>query len=204
MSENFFEIQKEYLGKVWLRPFEELETVLPARYYGNSFHFPAFSEPCELYPHEIILGGQKLVGPEGILIAMYASHVTDEPLQLHPLRSFKELPDSNPYQGAFSVNAEKVLSPYVLTIQEQQRELALRFSGQINSDAPSGDFSFTLYPLPRIPLYYIFYLPDEEFPASVTCLFPSNATHFLPVAGLADVAEYTAKKIIELVTEEKP
>ncbi|MDP2971503.1 MAG: DUF3786 domain-containing protein, partial [Deltaproteobacteria bacterium] len=65
------------------------------------------------------------------------------------------------------------------------------------------DFSFTLYPLPRVALCYVFNLPDEEFPASVTCLFASNADRFLPVAGLADTAEYTAKKIIQLVTELK-
>jgi hypothetical protein len=130
---------------------------------------------------------------------MYATHVTDEPLQLHPLKSFKELPQSMPYQRAFSMNAEKILQPYVSAIQKHQSDLTTLFSGTLNMDPPSGDFSFTLYPLPRIALYYIFYLPDEEFPASVNCLFPANATRFMPVAGLADVAEYTARKVIELV-----
>lgn len=201
MSENFFEIQKEYLRKVWLKPPEELEQVLLAQRLGNCFRFRAFGEPCELYAHEIILGGQHLVGPEGILIAMYANHVTDEPVQLHPLKSFKELPHSMPYQGAFVANAERILQPYVSAIQTHQSDLTALFSGHINADPPSGDFSFTLYPLPRIALYYIFYLPDDEFSASVNCLFPANATSFMPVAGLADVAEYTARKIIELVRE---
>jgi hypothetical protein len=111
MPEKFLEIQREYLRKVWLRPAEELERVLPAQRLGNGFRFRAFGGSCELYPDEIILGGHKLIGPEGILITMYASHVTDEPLQLHPLKSFKELPHSMPYQGAFSVNAEKILYP---------------------------------------------------------------------------------------------
>jgi Domain of unknown function (DUF3786) len=199
MPENFLEIQKEYLRKVWLRPTEELEKVLPAQRLGNCFRFRAFGEPCELYPDEIILGGQRVNGPEGILIAMYASHVNDEPLQLNPLRSFKELPHSMPYQGAFSVNAERTLQPYVSAIQKHQSELAAIFSGSLNTDHPSGDFSFTLYPLPRIALYYIFYLPDEEFSASINCLFAANATSLIPVAGLADVAEYTARKIIELI-----
>jgi hypothetical protein len=199
VSENFLQIQKEYLQQAWLRPPEEMETALPARREGNCFLFRAFGETCELYSQEIILGGQRLAGPEGILIAMYASTVPNEPLQLHPLKSFKELPESMPYQGAFAVNAEQILSPCALTIQRHQQDLVLRFSGHVNPDAPSGDFSFTLYPLPRIPLYYIFYLADEEFPASVTCLFPANATNLMPVAGLADVAEFTARKIIGLL-----
>jgi hypothetical protein len=201
LSQNFLHIQKEYLQQVWARQLVELEAALPARHRGNCLHFQAFGEPCELHRQEIILGGERLIGPEGILIAMYASYVPNEKLQLLPLKSFKELPESMPYQGAFSANAEQILLPHVPAIRNHQQGLAARFSGYVNTDAPSGDFSFTLYPLPRIPLYYIFYLPDEEFPAAVSCLFPANATDFLPVAGLADVAEYTAKKIIEIVTE---
>jgi hypothetical protein len=63
----------------------------------------------------------------------------------------------------------------------------------------SGDFSFLLFPLPKVALCYIFYLPDEDFPASVTCLFSSNATSFMPLDGLADVAECSSRKIIQLI-----
>ena len=40
---------------------------------------------------------------------------------------------------------------------------------------------------------------DEEFPASVTCLFSANALSFIPLDGLADVAEYTSNKIIQAI-----
>ena len=201
LSQNFLDIQKEYLQQVWGRQLEELEAVLPARQKGDCLQFQAFGEPCELRRQEIFLGGERLTGPEGILIAMYASYVPNEKLQLLPLKSFKELPDSMPYQGAFSANAEHILLPHVSAIRNHQQGLAARFSGNVNPDPPSGDFSFTLYSLPRIPLYYIFYLPDEEFPAAVSCLFSANVIDFLPLAGLADVAEYTSKKIIEIITE---
>lgn len=203
MSQNFLPIQKEYLQKAWGRSIRELEESLPARYENSCLFFQAFGEPCETHPQEIILGGEPLRSAEGILIAMYASFVTNEPVQLKPLKSFKQFPGGMGYQGAFAMNAEKVLYPQVEAIRKRQEELTARFSGYLNRDAPRCDFSFTLYPLPRIALYYIFNLPDEEFPARVTCLFASNADHFLPVAGLADVAEYTARKIIQLITEIK-
>ncbi|HBD08524.1 MAG TPA: hypothetical protein DCZ69_09700, partial [Syntrophobacteraceae bacterium] len=44
-----------------------------------------------------------------------------------------------------------------------------------------------------------FHLPDEEFPAAATCLFAANALDFMALAGLADVAEYTAKRMIALI-----
>lgn len=203
MAQNLLVIQKEYLQKVWLRKQEELEAAIPAMRQENGLHFRAFGEPCELHREEIVLGGEPLTGPEGILIAMYASHVPNEKVQLHPLKSFKQFPGSMAYQGAFALNAEKVLIPYVPAIKEHEQDLVIRFSGHTNLDAPIGDFSFTLFPLPRIALYYTFYLPDDEFPAAVTCLFPANAITFMPLAGLADTAEFTARKIIELVRKDK-
>ncbi len=201
MSQNLIDIQKQYLQKAWNRSIRELEEALPARYASKAFHFQAFGEPCEIYSQEIILGGESLQGAEGILIAIYASLVRNEPVQLQPLKSFKQFPGGMGYQAAFAMNAEKSLIPYVEMIQKKQEELIARFSGSPNKDVKRYDFSFTLYPLPRIPLYYLFNLPDDEFPATVTCLFSSNADRFLPVEGLADIAEYTAKKIITLITE---
>lgn len=201
MSQNLLRIQQEYLKKAWMRPVRELEEALPARYEGNAFHFQAFGDPCEVHREEILLGGELLQSAEGILIAIYASFVKNEPAQLQPLKAFRQFPGGMGYQAAFAMNAEKILIPHVESIQKREEEVIARFSGDPNKDVKRYDFSFTLYPLPRIPLYYLFNLPDEEFPASVTCLFSSNADRFLPVEGLADTAEYTAQKIIALITE---
>jgi hypothetical protein len=203
MSQNFLDIQKEYLQKAWARPIQELKQALPAHYAGGSFYFQAFGELCDLCPEKILLGGESLTGPEGILIALYALHVQNEEPQFRPLKAFKQFPGGMGYQAAFAMNAEKALHPFAPVIQKQKEQIITRLSGYPNQDARRCDLSFTLFPLPRVGLYYILNLPDEEFPASVTCLFPSNADRFLPVTGLADVAEYTAKKIIRLVTEFK-
>jgi hypothetical protein len=73
------------------------------------------------------------------------------------------------------------------------------FHGKKGVPGTAGDFSFLLFPFPKIALGYIFYLPDEDFPPSVTCLYSANAQRFMPLDGLADVAEYTSRKIIELI-----
>jgi hypothetical protein len=199
MNDQYLLIQTEHLKAAWSRGEEMLEQALPATRKGDCFCFQAFGEECELFPEKISFGGKLITGAEGILISLYARNVLDEPPKLHPLQSFKELPDSGPYQSAFVARSEQALVSHVLEIQRQQEAIAHHFSGRINNDAVSGDFSFTLHPLPRIPLYYIFYLPDEEFPAAVTCLFAADAARHFTVDGLADVAEYTGKRIIELV-----
>ncbi len=132
MPQNFLQIQKEYLQKVWLRQPKELEETLPAHHEGDCFRFQAFGELCELYPQEIILGGKPLTGPEGILIALYALHVQEEEPQLHPLKSFKQFPGGMGYQGAFVTNSEKILHPYV-PIPSSFRVLMVRIFGQIRT-----------------------------------------------------------------------
>ncbi len=199
MSHNYLLIRNEYLRKAWLRPANELQAAIPAEVQGEQVRFAAFGEECSISRESVKLAGTEATGPEGLLIAMYASTVKAIPAQLQPLRSFKDLPNSMPYQAAFHANSERVLVPHVESIQIHQQKLIASFSGHANPNAGNGDFSFTLLPLPRIPLYYIFNLEDDEFPASVVCLFGANASEFLPLDGLADVAEYTAKRIIALV-----
>lgn len=199
MTQSYLNIRNEYLTKAWKRTIDELRSAVPAEVENGALSFPAFGEHCVMSPGEITLGGVPSDAVEGLLTAMYASHVSTKPVDLHPLKSFKELPNSMPYQGAFAANSERVLEPHVEAIQRRQGEIIGKFSGMVNTDAISGDFSFTLYPLPRIPLYYIFHLPDDEFPAGVSCLFAANADAFMPLDGLADVAEYTARRIIALL-----
>jgi len=199
MTRSYLNIRNRYLSEAWLRSIDDLRSAIPAEVENGVLSFLAFGERCVMSPGEITLGGEPAGGAEGLLTAMYASRAPARPVKLHPLRSFKELPNSMPYQGAFAANSERVLVPHVEAIQRRQGEIIGKFSGMVNTDAISGDFSFTLYPLPRIPLYYIFHLPDEEFPAGVSCLFADNAVEFMPLDGLADVAEYTARRILALL-----
>ena len=76
--------------------------------------------------------------------------------------------------------------------------LNVTFSGILEKGPKALLISLLLYPLPKIALCYVFYMPDDDFPASATCLFSSNAGDFMPLDGLADMAEYTSKKMIEL------
>ena len=138
------------------------------------------------------------MAPKGLLVSLYAAHAGLENIQIEPLKAFKDFPGSMPYHGAFSANSERVLVPHVNKIQEKQAEIISTFNGEA---IKSGDFSMLLYPFPKIAVCTIFYLEDEDFPPSATCLFSSNALDFMPLDGLADVAEYTSRKIIRMVSE---
>ena len=109
------------------------------------------------------------------------------------------MPDSMPYVGAFAAHAERVLFDQIDGIEQHADRIAQRLEGAQGSDNDAGDFSLIIYPLPKIALNYIFYRADDDFPASVTCLFSNNAATFLPTDALADTAEYTSKKILDML-----
>ncbi|MFC1884448.1 DUF3786 domain-containing protein [Thermodesulfobacteriota bacterium] len=199
MVTNYENLIKENLKEFYAEIPPGIENLIPATKNGTEFHLKAFGKDCSLSPGKITLSGQKAVGPEGLLVSLYAVYANHESMKLQPFLSFKDLPGSMPYQGAFSANSERVLIPFVTKIMKKAQAITNIFDGQDGLKELSGDFSFVLFPFPKIALAYIFYLPDDEFPPSATCLFSSNALSFMPLDGLADVAEYTSKKIIEIV-----
>lgn len=175
----------------------EPEKCLGAVRVGDGFQLRAFGQECVICPDRITFSGRPGKGPRSVVVSLYAVNTHPDPAVLEPFRSFREMPDSMPYRGAFSENSERVLVPFTGEIQQNQSHIEQVFDAPQEPFLTSGDFSLVLFPLPKIALQYIFYLPDEEFPASVTCLFSSNAHSFLPLDVLADVGEYTAKAVIE-------
>jgi hypothetical protein len=201
MTTNYEKLIRENLLRAYQKTETLLEEMLPAQREGRRLMFDAFGARCSLEPRGAVLSGKPDFGPQGLIISLYAAHSNVEPMILEPFKAFKDLPGSMPYQGAFAVNSERVLVPHVLKIKEKGEEIIQAFRGHKDAAGAAGDFSLLLHPLPKIALLFIFYLPDEDFPAAVTCLFSANAPSFMPLDGLADVAEYTAKSLIALISD---
>jgi len=199
MQDNYAKLVKENLEKVFGENPDDLAANLPAEKHGDALVFRAFGEECRVSPQGITLGGLPPESILGLLISLYALQATSEPCLLEPFRAFKELPDSMPYAGAFLTHTQQVLAPYVAKLEDRFDHLTAVFNTEPATPAAGGDFSFRLQPLPKIWLEFICYLPDEDFPAAVTCLYSQNADRFLTTDALADVGEYTVKKMIALL-----
>jgi len=201
VTDNYTKIVQQNLQILYNDIPPDLDKDLPGYRDNRTFSFEAFGETCELSPHGITLNGRETSPILGILISLYALNVTPDICLLSPFKAFRELPDSMPYVGAFTSHTEQFLIPHVSNIKKSATIITRALNGEDVPGHDGGDFSFTLFPLPKIALCYIFYEADDEFPASVTCLFSNNASQFLPVDGLADVGEYTSKKILELLDD---
>jgi hypothetical protein len=62
---------------------------------------------------------------------------------------------------------------------------------------PGGDAAFELRALPRIPLEYIFYAEDDEFPAQLTITFDRTIDRHLPLDVIWALVNITTRSILK-------
>ena len=199
MTDNYQKIVQHNLKKLYNPLPPNLAEALPSTREDDCFIFEAFGKQCRLRPEGISLGNSDENGVLGILISLYALHADPQLQKLEPLKSFRDFPNNMPYVGAFASHTERILIPHVEKIEKAKNRITEILQGRGATDLAGGDFSFLVRPLPKISLCYIFYHADEDFPASVTCLYSNNAPTFLPLDALADVGEYTSRTILTLL-----
>ena len=199
MSDNYARIIRDNLAKLYAPAHDNLVQRLPGHRHGDEVLFDAFGQRCRLGPRGIFLDEKEETGAMGIVVSLYALHVPTDECVLEPFKAFRDLPNSMPYVGAFASHTEAILVKHVPAIRKARKEIMKLLQGRESPPSVGGDFSFVVYPLPKIALCYIFYEADEEFDASVTCLFSNNAHLFLPLDPLADSAEFTSGMILDLL-----
>jgi hypothetical protein len=199
VKSNYAKLIHANLTKLYQKLPPDMELRLPAHKEGQDYIMDAFGGSCRIQRDKLLWQGEKEEGPRGILVTLYALHASQEPLQLEPLKGFKEFPNSMPYAGAFASHSEQILTAHVSKLVAAKEKICGCLKGHPAPSTVGGDVAWIVHPLPKIALCYIFYLADDEFPASVTCLFSGNANHFLPIDGLADVGEYTSRRMLSLI-----
>jgi len=199
MTDNYAKIVQDNLNQLYGNLPRDLTENLPGEQEGDLLIFDAFGKKCLIEPNGITLGDKDHSSVFGILISLYALNARPDICIMEPLKSFKEFPDSMPYVGAFTTHTEQLLIPHVDKIKRSVHLIIESLKGGESPEGTGGDFSFIVYPLPKIALCYIYYEADDDFPASVTCLYSNNARLFLPVDGLADVGEYCSRTILKLI-----
>lgn len=196
MTSTYGTIINDNLNKLFSLDLDQRAGAMGADGDSESLRLKAFGSECRLTANGLTLDGKPEEGPRGIIISLYALHAVDDALIVEPFQSFKEVPNSAPYAGAFINRTEQALIPIVERLDELREKIYATLDGGDAPTAVSGDISFVVQPLPKIALCYVCYLPDDDFPAGVTCLYSSNAHLFLPTDALADVGEYTSKAIL--------
>lgn len=105
------------------------------------------------------------------------------------LISFKEIPGGMIYLQPFN---GRVLGGFKFVFGKNAGLLAKAGQKLGARNAGFGDASVTLDVLPRIPITYVIWEADEEFPANATVLFDDTAKYYLPTEDLVVAAAAAA------------
>ena len=129
-----------------------------------------------------------------ILILHYVTSIS-ESTEVGTLISYKELPGGAIYIKPFSGRA---IDPLVRTFGPDPDSL-LKVASQVGGQSVGlGDVAVTFRVFPRIPVTFILWRADDEFPASGNILFDASAPSILPTedyAVLASITVFAFKRI---------
>lgn len=125
--------------------------------------------------------GQKVPIHLQILFLHYLATADGTPLTGEWI-TFKELPGGQIYVEPYQGRNIKPLLKYFGQNPGQFQEIALTLGGKVET---FGDISVVLHPFPRVPVGFVFWKGDDEFPASATIIYDSSASHYLPTEDYA-------------------
>lgn len=107
--------------------------------------------------------------------------------------SYRELPSGGFYYAVFRARTEIPLIKRLGSRPELFKKAACSLGGE---PAQYGDLAFKIITFPRLPLVYILWTEDEEFPAKASVLFDSSAENHLHIEDLAYLGETVTRELI--------
>lgn len=107
--------------------------------------------------------------------------------------AYKDIPGGLLYAGVF---ARRVTEPLQMRFGKSAK--AFREAGIKSGGEPVeiGDASFILRALPRVPLQYVLWEGDEEFPPSAQLLFDACVDHYLSLEDIVVLGQVTTGRLI--------
>ncbi len=127
------------------------------------------------------------------IYCVLAGYADSEPVpESGELISFSKLPGGDLYRSVFLERAAKPVERLFGFNPELLYKVAKVFNA---SRLDLGDCSVKIYALPLIPIVYVIWGEDEEFPASVNVLFDSTVKNYLTTEQAVLLSELTSLRL---------
>jgi len=162
-----------------------------------TIHF--FSEPYDIqFPQiEFYSPSKKVVSlVTRVLLLHYLIRADGNPLAGKWV-AYKDIPGGLLYAGVF---ARRVTEPLQRKFGKSARlfkETGIRSGGE---PVEVGDASFILKAFPYVPLQYVLWEGDEEFPPSAQLLFDASVDHYLTLEDIVVHGQVTTERLINRST----
>ncbi|RJO62201.1 MAG: DUF3786 domain-containing protein [Dehalococcoidia bacterium] len=141
-----------------------------------------------------VTNGEPLSPRDKLIILHYLNTADGSPLT-DRLITFKELPEGAVYYPTY---VKRTIKPLLDKFADRPEALMVAAGDIGGIKAETGDFSFRLNPLPRVPLTFTLWLGDEELPPEGNILFDSSITGYLPTEDITVLCEILAWKLVRL------
>ncbi len=129
-----------------------------------------------------------------ILILHYLVRSTGTPLTGN-LISYKELPGGDIYFEPFR---KRTIIPLIKIFGDNPQKL-IEIGKQLGgNEAALGDYSITINVLPNVPITYVLWDGDDEFPPNATVLFDEIASEYLHTEDYAFIASFTVYEMAKM------
>jgi hypothetical protein len=129
---------------------------------------------------------------EQILILHYVLNAKGTPLSGQEI-TFKELPEGSIYFRTFTQRTIKHLITHFSDNPAKLLEAAQSLSGQ---KANFGDGAATIFTFSRVPITFVVWKGDSEFPADGNVFYDSTVTDYLPTEDIIVLSETLVWKLV--------
>ncbi len=160
----------------------------------KAFSLPFLNETMMISYPQGDIQGQEGEGANIIFQILYLHYLSDAsglPLKNEWI-SFKELPGGQIYITPFQNRAVK---PFTKVFGKQPEDFARAAEALGGEKAAYGDLSYILPVFPRIPVMFVLWQGDDEFPASGTILFDATAGSYMPTEDFAMLSGLLVSKL---------
>ena len=131
-----------------------------------------------------------------ILILHYLAQAKGTPLTREVI-SYKELSEGSSYFPTFSLRAIKPILDHFGKEPERLADVALKLGGY---KVDYGDVAVTIDAFPRVPVTFVLWKGDEEFPPEGNILFDSTISDYLSTEDINVLCEAIAWRLVKLLT----
>ncbi len=107
--------------------------------------------------------------------------------------AYKDIPGGLLYAGVFARRVTEPLQRRFGKSAQSFKETGIRSGGK---PVEIGDASFILHAFSHVPLQYVLWEGDEEFPPSVQILFDASVDHYLPLEDMVVLGQVTTGRLI--------
>jgi len=128
-----------------------------------------------------------------IIILHYINNASGIPLTGEKV-AYGDIPSCLHYEPVFTKRVLKPLQNAFGYDKYTFLEAGLALGGKKEE---YGDASFTLFAFPKVPITFILWEGDEEFPPSAKTLFDPSITGYLPLEDIVVIAKLAVSRILK-------